>query len=129
MFLIRIAFWLVVVIMLLPTDRQQQTDVLGTAQAAVKDVSGFCERNPDVCVKGQDAFEVFMQKAEFGANMLMGFIEEKTGTATVEPSQTVKPTPELPASFTLPEKEADRGPQNTLLPTDLEPAWGAAQGT
>ena len=81
MFLIRTVFWLVILVLLLPTNEQQQNQVYGTAQAAVKDVSGFCERNPSVCATGKDAFAVFMQKARFGAEMLMGFVKGQTGFA------------------------------------------------
>lgn len=81
MFLIRTAFWLIVLILLLPTNDEQQSQVYGTAQAAVKDVSGFCARNPGVCATGKDAFDVFVHKAKFGAEMLVGFIKEQTGIA------------------------------------------------
>jgi Family of unknown function (DUF5330) len=79
MFLLRTIFWLVVLVLLLPTNEQQQSQVYGTAQAAVKDVSGFCERNPTVCTTGKDAFDVFVHKARFGAEMLMGFVKGRTG--------------------------------------------------
>lgn len=79
MFLLRTIFWLVVLVLLLPTNAQQQSQVYGTAQAAVKDVSGFCERNPTVCATGKDAFDVFVHKARFGAEMLMSFVKGKTG--------------------------------------------------
>ena len=55
MFLIRTVFWLVILVLLLPTNERQQSEVYGTAQAAVKDVSGFCERNPSVCATGNGA--------------------------------------------------------------------------
>ena len=79
MFLLRTIFWLVVLVLLLPTNEQQQSQVYGTAQAAVKDVSGFCERNPTVCSTGKDAFDVFVHKARFGAEMLMSFVKGRTG--------------------------------------------------
>ena len=79
MFLLRTIFWLVVLVLLLPTNEQQQSQVYGTAQAAVKDVSGFCERNPTVCATGKDAFDVFVHKARFGAEMLMSFVKGRTG--------------------------------------------------
>ena len=41
----------------------------------MKDVSGFCERNPTVCATGKDAFDVFVHKARFGAEMLMSFVK------------------------------------------------------
>jgi hypothetical protein len=81
MFLIRTVFWLIILVLLLPTSAQQQSEVYGTAQAALKDVRGFCERNPSVCATGKDAFTVFVQKARFGAEMLMGFVKGQTGFA------------------------------------------------
>lgn len=137
MFLIRMAFWIIVVILLLPTDRDQQSEVLGTAQAAVKDISGFCTRNPDVCVKGQSYFEVFMTKAQFGADMVMNFIDESSDgpvevppvyQASGEAAATVDPQPQnvlAPAS----EIPAAGASQNTLNPSDLAPSWQVPQGT
>jgi len=82
MFLIRTVFWLIILVLLLPTNAQQQSQVYGTAQAAVKDVSGFCERNPSICATGKDAFAVFVQKARFGAEVLMSFVKGQTGFAS-----------------------------------------------
>jgi hypothetical protein len=142
MFLIRMAFWLMILVLLLPTDEKQQTDVYGTAQAAVKDVSGFCGRNPGVCEKGKDAFSVFVHKAEFGAQMLMGFITERTGASatsgTVAPAATPEPAPRpAPASasweqvptVTTPIASLVQSSQNTLNPDDLLPTWGQPRHT
>jgi hypothetical protein len=142
MFLIRMAFWLMILVLLLPTDEKQQTDVYGTAQAAVKDVSGFCGRNPGVCEKGKDAFAVFVHKAEFGAQMLMGFITEQTGASatsgTVAPAETPAPAPRpAPASarweqiptVTTPSASLVQSSQNTLNPDDLLPTWGQPRHT
>ena len=52
-FLIRAAFWLMILILLLPSDDKQRSEVYGTAEAAVKDVSGFCERNQDDALKSR----------------------------------------------------------------------------
>jgi len=79
MFVIRTIFWLIILVLLLPTNAQQQSEIYGTAQAAVKDLSGFCERNPSVCATGKEAFAMFMQKARFGAEMLMSFVKGQTG--------------------------------------------------
>jgi hypothetical protein len=119
MFLIRTAFWLMIVILLLPTDSKQQAEVYGTAQAAVKDVTGFCDRNPDACAEGKDVFGIFMQKAEFGFEMLMGFIENKTAPTA---SDTEVPAASLDATAE-PASWAQSNSQNTLNPEDLAPAW------
>lgn len=152
MFLVRTAFWLMIIVLLLPTDEQQQSQVYGTAHAAVKDVSGFCDRNPSVCEKGKDAFDVFVHKAQFGAQMLMGFVKEQTGIEPNEaPSEAESPAPAsdvrpqtenasakqasadsklseatmpawMPASSEPASVEALPS-QNTLRPEDLLPAW------
>ncbi|XSG81228.1 MAG: DUF5330 domain-containing protein [Methyloligella sp. ZOD6] len=138
MFLIRMAFWIIVVILLLPTDRDQQSDVLGTAQAAVKDISGFCTRNPDVCVKSQDYFEIFVQKAQFGADMVMNFIDERSGDSVEvppvyeaepgTPAVHVEPQPQNVLTPARKEEVTDKS-QNTLKPADLSPGWRAPQDT
>ena len=59
-FLLRMAFWLCVVCVLLPsgtksTSPDAQVDAseaVTFASAAVSDVRGFCERQPDACVTG-----------------------------------------------------------------------------
>jgi hypothetical protein len=85
MFLIRAAFWLSVVIMFIPGDPQSDTpaprvtviETLVAARAVVADLSNFCERNPDVCVTGNAAFQVFAEKAQNGAKMLYQYLDKK----------------------------------------------------
>jgi uncharacterized protein DUF5330 len=128
MFLIRTAFWLMIIILLLPTDEQQQSKVYGTAEATVKDVVTFCDRNPQTCTTGRDAFEVLVNKAEFGAHILVGFIKDQTGVGSddTESSGASAASPAMsgdaPASW-------DRGvSQDTLNPKDREAAWGGPDG-
>lgn len=134
MFLIRTAFWLMILVLLLPTDEKQQSQVFGTAHAAFEDVSGFCGRNPGVCEKGRDAFEVFVHKARFGAQMIMGFVKQQTGGSAGEeqaPGELQPPTPSSDAaapeeSANTPHADASAGQlsQATLpgwTPASLEP--------
>jgi hypothetical protein len=121
MFLIRTAFWLIIIILLLPTDEGQQNKVYGTAEAAVKDVATFCDRNPDTCTTGRDAFEVLVHKAEFGARMLMGFIKEQTGGNETASSSDASIAP---ASGVAPASWKNGTSQDTLTPEDREAAWG-----
>lgn len=120
LFLIRTAFWLMIIILLLPTDEQQRSEVFGTAQAAVNDVSTFCDRNPETCARGKDAFAVFVQKAQFGARLLMDFIQDRTGTGdnttASMPGSEAEATAD-PASFDM------SGSNDTLVPEDREEAW------
>lgn len=115
MFLIRTAFWLTLIILLLPTSKEEQRAVYGTAEAAVKDVRTFCTRNPDVCDKSRDAFEVFTQKAKFGAQMLMDFVSDASSD-NVQETSNMDDGRRFPALFR-------KDSQNTLTADDREPSW------
>ena len=138
MFLLRTIFWLVVLVLLLPTNEQQQSQVYGTAQAAVKDVSGFCERNPTVCSTGKDAFDVFVHKARFGAEMLMSFVKGRTGfgggDAATAADAVANPTAtETPGDYDSAAPAEDFGKQSTLDQAGIAQAsidsWSAAPVT
>src|SRR3979411_1331499 len=60
-FLLRVAFWLTIVLALLPSGGAQQsaeasatkvgpTEAVVAAGAAVSDMGSFCERQPDACI-------------------------------------------------------------------------------
>jgi len=122
-FLIRMAFWLMIVVLLLPTDERQRSDVYGTAQAAVNDVATFCDRNPETCAKGKDAFGVFVQKAQFGARMLMDLVNSRGEPGEV-PAETPDDTQGSETDSAFEPASLDLGaPQDTLSPEDLEEAW------
>jgi len=131
LFLIRTAFWLMIIVLLLPTDQQQRSEVYGTAQAAaVHDVATFCDRNPETCARGKDAFSVFVQKAQFGARMLMDLINGRTGAddqdSPAQDQDTLSPEASAlfaPASFDM------SASQDTLNPEDREEAWSGPAGT
>jgi hypothetical protein len=127
MFLMRTAFWLMILVLLLPTDEKQQSQVYGTAEAAVKDVTGFCNRNPGVCEQGKDAFDVFVHKAQFGAQMIMGFVREQTGgSASPEeaPSEVQTPEPSSEAAPPAEDSSAEQaGGDRTQLSQAALPAW------
>lgn len=114
MFLIRTAFWLSLLILLLPTDEQEQKVVYGNAEAAVKDLTTFCSRNPDVCEASKDAAATFTKKAQFGAKMVMDFFQETNASseARIDEDRASR----RPSFFR-------RNAQSTLTEEDLRPTW------
>jgi hypothetical protein len=128
LFLLRTAFWLMIIVLLLPTDERQRSEVYGTAQAAVHDLATFCDRNPETCAKGKDAFGVLVQKAQFGARMLIDLIN---GTKTAGEGETSIQDPEQypeqdsGTNFPYePSRLGTDGSQDTLNPDDRDEAWG-----
>jgi hypothetical protein len=97
MFLLRSAFWLTIVILLIPADPQfgeaprvTVLNALTAAQATVADLGGFCNRNPDVCLTGSAAIDVFAEKAGNGVEMIYEHFggpaddEDNRGTLTTD---------------------------------------------
>lgn len=118
MFIIRTAFWLMLIVLLLPSNEQEQREVYGTAQAAVNDIKTFCVRNPGVCETSTVAFESFSQKAQFGAKMLMDFMKDASSDVAAMPIERDQRQPGPVSMFR-------RESNNTLTADDLKVAWTA----
>ena len=95
MFLIRAIFWLSIVILLIPANPETNTpaprvsmiEAAVATRAAVSDLANFCERNPDVCVTGAAAFNVFSEKAQNGARLLFRYFDDARDDNTTEPDR------------------------------------------
>lgn len=119
MFLIRTAFWLALVILLLPANEGQQRQIFGAAEAAIKDLGTFCVRNPEVCERSKSAFQDFGEKAQDGAKALMDLIEESANGSVERQAQSSNP---------FRHSVFQRDTRGTLTNDDLEPSWlGAAR--
>src|SRR5216684_3956748 len=85
-FLLRMAFWLGLVLVLLPREKTPESEKLpqlgasqavSAATAAVSDVSQFCKRQPAACEVGGQAATVIGQRAQEGARKLYQIITDK----------------------------------------------------
>jgi hypothetical protein len=143
-FLIRVAFWLCVVLALLPTfaghestpqTAAQQSSIgageaVVAASATVSDLTGFCSRQPEACSVGSQAAVAFGHKAQAGAKILYEYLNDRAtpkATGSVQqPSAAAVPMPPVrkpmqAANGNLPRNTASS--RETLTPTDLGPAW------
>ena len=118
-FLLRSAFWLSIVVMLLPTpDSMKTPDGVGAAKAVsaasatMSDMKQFCVRQPEACDVGSQALTQFGHKAQASAKWVYDFLTEKLGDNTA----SVARQPKAQAS------EPD-GSQNTLTASDTAPAF------
>jgi len=91
-----------------PEAKIDASEAVTLASAAVSDVRGFCERQPDACVTGGKVAVAIGHKAEAGARTLYEFVSklrEKSASG---------------------EKAAGRpGSDGTLTPADMAPSWHA----
>ena len=126
-FLLRMAFWLAVVCVLIPggsksTSPDAQIDAgqaVTLATGAVSDVRGFCERQPDACEAGGKVAVALGHKAEAGARTIYDFISKVREKSAEKTGSTEKPS-NKPGS-----DAGQRAGQGTLTATDLQPAWHA----
>jgi hypothetical protein len=110
MFLFRTLFWLSLVVLVLPTDAQQQARLSDTVTGAVHHVATFCDRQPATCRRGAEHWAVFRQKLEFGVRMAIDAASQRfEGQAAAPPARPVQPA------------------SGTLRPDDLAPAWRSAR--
>ena len=92
-FLLRVAFWLTIVLALLPSGGGVQqsaqakvgaADAVVAASAAVSDMSGFCERQPEACTVGAQTAAAIGQRAQAGARMVYGYLTDHTAKVGAE---------------------------------------------
>src|ERR1700740_584993 len=85
-FLLRLTFWLGLVLVLLPRDKtpeSEKTPQIGASEAvqaataAVSDMSQFCKRQPAACEVGGQAATVIGQRAADGARKIYQTITDK----------------------------------------------------
>jgi hypothetical protein len=152
-FLLRMAFWLGVIAILLPRSEAPPAsnvqvsaiDALSAASATVGDMRQFCERQPDACIVGSQAAVALGDRAKAGAKALYEMLNDKLvsnendGVTTASAAPNGRPVP-LPvprptqraapiASEHASQHASQNGapapiaPQNTLTPIDLAPTW------
>jgi len=107
MFLIRSAFWLSLVVLLIPAEDKPESSnpqpvqvsavsAYGAAQSAIADFAKFCERQPDTCKTGGAAMETFGYKARHGARMLYEFLDGQLNEKATPAADTLKPADKAP---------------------------------
>jgi hypothetical protein len=123
-FLLKVAFWLTVVVLLLPTPQAEHPlpasqigagDAMSAASATVSDMRQFCSRQPEACAVGSQAITQFGYKAEAAAKMLYEFLNERLGS---ERAGSVTNGADKAAASSM-----GKPSQNTLTPADIAPAW------
>jgi len=124
-FLLRMAFWLGLVLVLLPRDKTPESDKLpqigaseavSAATAAVSDMTQFCKRQPAACEVGGQAATVIGQRAKDGAQKLYKIITDKKAP------DTDKKAPDHTGSIGGAD-ETEVNARDTLTPDDMTVEW------
>ena len=121
-FLLRITFWLGIVLVLLPSVGSQSvpkshvstSEALWAARVVAADIQQLCERQREACVVGSHTTVTLGQRAQAGAKILYEFLSEQFGS-NVRPVPTTDLVPLPPI----------RPSSQTLQPPDRVPSWRA----
>ncbi|MGZ5804560.1 MAG: DUF5330 domain-containing protein [Bradyrhizobium sp.] len=125
-FLLRLVFWIGLVLVLLPRDKTPESDkmpqlgaseAVSAATAAVSDMSQFCKRQPAACEVGGQAATVIGKRAQDGARKLYQIITDKR-----PPDHTGSIGGMENADTAL----AEAAPRDTLSPDDMQIEWRGA---
>jgi hypothetical protein len=124
-FLLRMAFWLGLVLVLLPREKTPESDKLpqvkaseavSAATAAVSDMTQFCKRQPAACEVGGQAATVIGRRAQEGARKLYQIITDKRASDH---------TGSIGGGENVGAAVAESAPHDTLAPDDLVAEWRA----
>ena len=122
-FLLRLAFWVGLVLVLLPRDKTAESDktpqlkaseAVSAATATASDVGQFCKRQPAACEVGSQAATMIGQRAQAGARKLYHIITDKR-----PPDHTGSTGASQKAELAV----AEAIPRDTLTADDLQIAW------
>lgn len=125
---VKAAFWIVVILLLMPTNAQERYDLYSTAQRTIADIGGFCYRNPDVCERTSAAAQGIVQKLKNTASTIEDMLRE-TGIGADRQRQRRDEREyddrERHGALRSPASVGSTSslPADTLTPEDLRPAW------
>jgi hypothetical protein len=153
-FLLRLAFWLGLVLVLLPRNKTPESEKLPqvsvseavqAATAAVSDMSQFCKRQPAACEVGGQAATVIGVRAQEGARKIYQTLtdrkasegdkkpdgDKKSVEGDRKPSDAAKKSPDHTGSIGGNEDTdpvlAQSAPHDTLTQDDLALEWRGPQ--
>jgi len=124
-FLLRMAFWLGLVLVLLPRDATPEanklpqigaSEAISAATAAVSDMTQFCTRQPAACEVGGQAATVIGHRAQDGARKLYRIITDRHGSDQTGSIGSATGSPSFASA-------------NTLTAEDLRADWRLRNAT
>jgi Family of unknown function (DUF5330) len=143
-FLLRMAFWLGLVLVLLPREKTPESekrpqisvgDAVQAATAAVSDMGQFCKRQPQACEGGGRAATVIGARAEEGARKIYRSITDKKADdkkaddkkPDADKKADDKKSPDRTGSIGGADNDdplaSDMAPRDTLTADDLATDW------
>jgi hypothetical protein len=132
-FLLRLTFWIGLVLVLLPRDKTPDADKLpqinaseavSAATAAISDMGQFCKRQPAACEVGGQAATAIGQRAQGGAKKLYQIITDKPDKSDKSDKRAPDHTGSIGGMESAEAAPSDA--HDTLTPDDMQIEWQGA---
>ncbi|KRR15424.1 hypothetical protein CQ14_03710 [Bradyrhizobium lablabi] len=129
-FMLRMAFWLGLVLVLLPREKTPESDkvpqisaseAVSAATAAASDMGQFCKRQPAACEVGGQAATAIGQRAQDGARQLYKIITDKKSELPAVPDK--KPDHTSSVGTDAEAVVANTSPADALTDDDMAIEW------
>ncbi len=75
-FLLRLGFWISLICLLLPSSREDNRRLMSSAEQTVKDMRGFCQRNPQVCDDVRLSMTSLLSRFKSGAELIQTWLAQ-----------------------------------------------------
>jgi Family of unknown function (DUF5330) len=136
MFFVRAAFWIFLILLLMPTSDKEKSDFYTAAGRTISDFGEFCTRNPDVCDKTGSIVTMIFRKIQDTVHSIDEAIsrsgegmDRDDGRHPGYTTRERNPDPRQRGA----NDDARMAPavdrsQNTLRKEDLAPAWRGPAG-
>lgn len=133
-FLLRLVFWVGLVLVLLPRDKSADSDkapqinaseAVSAATAAISDMGQFCKRQPAACEVGGQAATVIGQRAQGGARKLYQIITDKPEKSDKSDKRAPDHTGSI-GGMENPDAAQGEVARDTLTPDDMQIEWQGA---
>jgi Family of unknown function (DUF5330) len=131
-FLLRMAFWLGLVLVLLPREKTAESakvpqigasEAVSAATAAVSDMGQFCKRQPAACEVGGQAATAIGQRAQDGARQLYKIITDKKPEPPTVPDKKPDHTSSIGTAGDAEAVIAAASPADALTEDDMAIEW------
>jgi hypothetical protein len=139
MFFVRAAFWIFLILLLMPSNDKEKADFYTAASRTLSDLGSFCTRNRDVCDSTGAIFEDLLRKVRNTVDMLEQMVQPDPPRANAGAPARRNESEHRPYRGA----SIDRGgggeraemlaptahrSQHTLRPEDMRPAWRGPGG-
>lgn len=75
-FFLRLGFWITLICLLLPSSREDNRRLMNSAEQTVKDMRGFCQRNPQVCDDVRLSMTSLLSRFKSGAELIQTWLAQ-----------------------------------------------------